>query len=271
MYAHSLQGRGSYLECIGIVACPHRRDLVRVLERLVDDLDHAHVAEGVVRVDVLRHPLEKLERPFVLVVHIEAGGRGILNEQVSHHDTVHKKGTFRYLARERVLGHLSTRRTVQVDDDVESHISGPVADLREVRKGALGEVLAVPVDDVLPQPVPHGDADRVQTVALHLKDVIPGDPPTPVALEGRVGRILAQMHHAVELGLLPAAAHAAPLGLADPRLEDEEGAQIDAADLAGRGEPSLLGAVAGGRGNGLVEEVLPVGGEDVPVFAGEPG
>lgn len=102
-------------------------------------------------------------------------------------------------------------------------------------------MFAVTVDDVLPQPVPDGDADRVQTVALHLGDVILGDPRAPVALEGRVGRTLAQMGHAVELGLLPAAAHVAPGGLGNPGFEDEERTQVDTADLAGRGEPSLVG------------------------------
>lgn len=75
-----LQGRETYLECVRVIARPHRRDLVGVLDRLVDDLEHAHVAEGVILVDVGCHPLKELERSFILIVHVEAGGRGILVE-----------------------------------------------------------------------------------------------------------------------------------------------------------------------------------------------
>lgn len=43
-------------ECIGVVAGSHGADGAGVLDRLVDDLEHADVAEVGVGVDVVGHP-----------------------------------------------------------------------------------------------------------------------------------------------------------------------------------------------------------------------
>lgn len=53
---------------------------------------------------------------------------------------------------------------MQVDDDVEAGVTGPAADLLEIGQAALGEVLAVAVDDVFLYPVADGNADGVQAV-----------------------------------------------------------------------------------------------------------
>ena len=46
----------AYGECVRVVAGSHVADAVGVLDGLVDDLEHADVAEVVVGVDVCGHP-----------------------------------------------------------------------------------------------------------------------------------------------------------------------------------------------------------------------
>jgi hypothetical protein len=64
------------------------------VKRLVDDLNHAHVAVGIVGVDNLGDPTQPLERTDVVVVVVEVG-IGVV------------------LARERLVGNLSARAAVE--------------------------------------------------------------------------------------------------------------------------------------------------------------
>jgi hypothetical protein len=54
-------------------------------------------------------------------------------------------------------------------------------------------------------------------------------------LESSVSGFLAQLNHAVELGLRVSAAHGCPFLRTHPRFDDEEGAEVYAADLVETG------------------------------------
>jgi hypothetical protein len=69
----------AYCEGVGVVACPHASNLVGVLKGLVNEFEHADVAEVAVLVDGCRHPLDELEGSVVLVVLVEARGAGVLS------------------------------------------------------------------------------------------------------------------------------------------------------------------------------------------------
>ena len=73
----------AYLEGVGVVARAHAGYLACILDRLIDELDHADVAEFVVLVDGLGHPLEPVQRAVVLEVLVEPGGVGVLHQFVS--------------------------------------------------------------------------------------------------------------------------------------------------------------------------------------------
>lgn len=107
--------------------------------------------------DLDRHPLEKLKCPLVLKIHIESRRIG-------------------ELARKGVLRNLGARGPVQVNNDVQTSITGPPAQLLEIRKPAVWKVLAVVIDEILVHPVADGYANRVQTVASYLFDVLLGNP-----------------------------------------------------------------------------------------------
>ena len=64
------------------------------MKRLVNDLDHAHVAVSIVGVDNLGDPAQPLERTTVVVVVVEVS-IGVI------------------LARERLIGNLGARATMQ--------------------------------------------------------------------------------------------------------------------------------------------------------------
>lgn len=91
------------------------------MERLVDDLQHARVAESVIRVDNLSHPTKPLDGASIVVVVVEIRVRVVL-------------------ARERLVGNLGSRTTVEtvsgvrrylirkcgaiLNDDVEAAVTG---------------------------------------------------------------------------------------------------------------------------------------------------
>lgn len=123
---------GRYLECIRVVAREHAGRFACILGRFIDQLDHAHVAELVVLVDNLGHPLNPLQCAVVLEVLVEPGGVGVLQLTVNRVNLIQinwKLGVGYYLPRKRLLRLLRTRRTVQVHNDIHARITRPATNI----------------------------------------------------------------------------------------------------------------------------------------------
>ena len=118
-----------------------------------------------------------------------------------------------------VLYHLSSRCSVEVNDDVEACIACPSAELFQICKPALREVLAIRVDNVFSHPVPDWNADGVQSIALHLSYITLSDPSVPVILESCICCFLSEARNAIEFGLIWATAHTAPFVFRNPWLK----------------------------------------------------
>ena len=192
----------THVKCLGIVIPPHRPSLVRILLRLIDNLQHAHVAELVVLVYLLGHPLEKLQRPLILILLVKPWVRCILS-------------------RKRVIRSLRSRSPMQVNNNIQARITCPPAQPLQILKPTLREMLTIPINQILLHPVTHRHADRVQPIALNLVNVLLGNPRSPVLRKGAIRRVLPDTRYAVEFGLLPAAAHLRPGVLGYPGLEHE--------------------------------------------------
>ena len=192
----------THVKCFGIVIPPHRTSLVCILHRLIDNLQHTHVAELVVLVNLLGHPLEKLQRPLILILLVKPWVR-------------------RILPRKRVIRRLRPRSPMQVNNNIQTRITRPPAQRLQILKPTLREMLTIPINQILLHPVTHRHADRVQPIALNLVNVLLGNPRSPVLRKGAIRRVLPDTRHAVELGFLPAAAHVRPGVLGNPGLEHE--------------------------------------------------
>lgn len=68
----------TYVPSFGIVRAAEGVDLAIPVGRLVDELDHADVAELLARVDHVRHPLEPFESTTIVVVIVEPDRRRVL-------------------------------------------------------------------------------------------------------------------------------------------------------------------------------------------------
>ena len=62
----------TYRECIRVVIRSHSSNIAGILNRLVDQFQHADVPEVVVSMDEVRHPLEEFERALKLIVNVKA-------------------------------------------------------------------------------------------------------------------------------------------------------------------------------------------------------
>lgn len=67
-----------YLPCVRVVVFAHAVCLLRVLQRLIDKLNHANIAELVVLMDALGHPLDPFKCPVILRANVERGTRRVL-------------------------------------------------------------------------------------------------------------------------------------------------------------------------------------------------
>lgn len=185
----------------------------------VDELDGTGAPEVGVGVDDVGDPFEELVGTLVIVVAIESG-------------------RWCELASERLLGVLSARCTVEIDNDIETGSFGPSADTLEVLETTSGEVLAA-VDEGLHNPVSNRDTDSVEPETLDLVDIVLGDPPVPMCLESSVGTRLAKSQDTIELGLSTTAPHCVPFVAHHPWFDDEKTAQVDTADFICCREPRV--------------------------------
>src|SRR5699024_7253467 len=125
-----------------------------------------------------------------------------------------------YMACILLVRKLGPRTAVQIHNDIQPSVLAPSDEAVEVLDPAAGEVLPV-LDEVLPEPEPHGDAERVELEGRHLLDVVLRGPRVPVLLERGVGGVLAELLDARPLVVEPAAPHARELVGRHPRLDDE--------------------------------------------------
>lgn len=212
---------GAYTrESCRVVLGDHSRGCGFICGGLIDDLDRPNVGKVGVGVDYSGNPFEILVRSLVLVVHVEPGRRSVLPG-------------------ERLSGLLCTRGTVQVEDDIESGIFCPTTYTLEIGEAALGEVLAVLVNDVLINPIAERNTNGIKPETGDLGDIFLGNPASPMCLEGGVGCTLPEFRCAVELAILAPTAHLTPFFTHHPWLNDEPTAKIDPANFSAGGEPSV--------------------------------
>ena len=166
------------------------------------------------------HPFEEFVGALVLVVDVEARGGGIL-------------------ACEWLLLDLGSGGAVEVDDDVQPRVFRPLAYTSQVRETSLREALAIPIHDVLPNPVSDRDSDGVEAEGGYILDVRLCVVGIVVVLECGVAGGLAEADHAVEFGHGAAAAHGVPFVVHHPWFGDEEAAEVDASHFVDIGEPSM--------------------------------
>ena len=217
----------------GIVSLPHGICLaVAALDGLVEYFQHADIPIICVCVDDVGHPFEESVRAFVLIVNVEAWRRSGLKGCHLLLISMSVIGTT-YLSGIRIVSDLSSRRTKQINDDVKPCIARPSTDLLQVMQSTLGKVFAVREDQIFTNPVSDRNPNSIQSVRLHLGDVILGGPCIPMLCPCRVGLSLPKFADAIKLGCCTAAAHAVPLIVGHPGLDDELRAETDPADWQG--------------------------------------
>ena len=99
---------------------------------------------------------------------------------------------------------------MQIDDDVETCVTSPSANLFEILKSALWKVFAIGIQQTLQYPIAYRNSDGIQTITLHLSDVGFCDPGIPVVLEDLIGLGLAKQENAIELGFRASTPHVRP-------------------------------------------------------------
>lgn len=176
-----LTGRG--VAAVGVVAG----------DGLVEDLDHADGAVGIVGVDAVRHPGHPLLGATEVAVVVEAGWVVVL-------------------ASEDVLL-LATGSAVEIDDNIDAQVSSLADNSVEIRKHAVavGKRLAVLVHNVGVRPVSDGNADSVQTDVMDRLDSVLVNPVSPVVLKTAVALFAVAagvvVLHAVKFGSRSCATH----------------------------------------------------------------
>ena len=137
---------GSYARpCGGIVSMsPGVRLAVDTLNGLVEDFQHADVSVIGVRVDDDCHPFEELVFAFVLLVNVEAWRGSALVQSRSLSAFVPLKCTT-HLSSVRIIGNLSSRRTMQIDNDIKARIARPSTDLLQIVQPTLWKSLVARV------------------------------------------------------------------------------------------------------------------------------
>lgn len=121
---------------------------------------------------------------------------------------------------------------MQIKNDEHARVGSHATDGLQVGETALGEMLAVVVDNAFVQPVAYRNTQRVEAVGGHAVDVVLCQPGLPVVLENRVSLVLSERADAVKLGCLVAAAHRVPGAGCHPWLKNKVGSRADAADGA---------------------------------------
>ena len=165
--------------------------------------------------DPLGYPFMPLYRSFIILWREETGrGDGV--------------------AGELLVGSLSARTTMQVNNHIQPSVSSPANDAIEVCKAAAREELVV-VDKTFQYPEPDGYTDCVEAERSNFKDILLCYPCVPMCSEGRVGGGLAEGLDARPFVVLGAAAHRGEFVVGHPWFDDEEGAVVDAADFPGGG------------------------------------
>lgn len=112
------------------------------MERLVDDLQHASVAESVIRVDDLGHPTKPFDSASIVVVVVEIRIRVVLARK----RLVGNLGAWAAVKTASVRQYLRIRCGAILNNDVEAAVTGLANEVgKDVESALVSLVAAMPV------------------------------------------------------------------------------------------------------------------------------